>query len=187
MLEYFSVAQRICLYLARISPQQTIDHLVYEVSLGLHEDYAAAAAESFYIAGADHTARARSAGFVRELRAGSGQHDAWLSLQAILLRYSAHHVIHPSFHYQIPAGASSARLDRVDSAGAFASVQRRQTGGRPAGPLEFSSLLAEPGPYPGGAVVAHDGALPWLAALFVSLYSSQLLLARPCHAWLFFL
>jgi hypothetical protein len=51
VLEYFSVAQRICLYLARISPQQTIDHLVYEVSLGLHEDYASAGAEGFFIAG----------------------------------------------------------------------------------------------------------------------------------------
>jgi len=43
------VAQRICLYLARISPQQTIDHLVYEVSLGLHEDYSAT--ETSFIGG----------------------------------------------------------------------------------------------------------------------------------------
>jgi hypothetical protein len=50
ILEYFSVAQRICLYLARISPQQTIDHLVYEVSLGLHEDYSAT--ETTFIGGA---------------------------------------------------------------------------------------------------------------------------------------
>lgn len=38
MLEYFSVGKRIALYLARISPQQTIDHLVYETSLQLHEE-----------------------------------------------------------------------------------------------------------------------------------------------------
>ncbi len=43
------MAQRICLYLARISPQQTIDHLVYEVSLGLHEDYSAT--ETSFVAG----------------------------------------------------------------------------------------------------------------------------------------
>jgi hypothetical protein len=49
------VAQRICLYLARISPQQTIDHLVYEVSLGLHEDYSAT--ETSFIGGAGTAAR----------------------------------------------------------------------------------------------------------------------------------
>lgn len=38
MLEYLGVAQRICLYLARTSPQQTIDHLVYELSLQLLEE-----------------------------------------------------------------------------------------------------------------------------------------------------
>lgn len=38
LLEYLGVAKRICLYLARVSPQQTIDHLVYEASLLLHED-----------------------------------------------------------------------------------------------------------------------------------------------------
>lgn len=32
MLEYLWVGQRIALYLARTSPQQTIDHLAYEVS-----------------------------------------------------------------------------------------------------------------------------------------------------------
>ncbi|KAI8469209.1 MAG: cell morphogenesis central region-domain-containing protein [Monoraphidium minutum] len=94
VLEYFSVAQRICLYLARISPQQTIDHLVCEVSLGLHEDYALTATDSFFIA----------------------------------------------------AGSASGRLERADSAGALASSQRRQSGPRPSGPLEFASLLAEPGP-----------------------------------------
>lgn len=35
---YFSVAKRISLYLARISPQQTIDHLVYELQQRLLED-----------------------------------------------------------------------------------------------------------------------------------------------------
>jgi hypothetical protein len=40
MLEYLGVAKRICLYLARVSPQQTIDHLVYEVSLQLLEEEA---------------------------------------------------------------------------------------------------------------------------------------------------
>ena len=38
MLEYLGVAKRICLYLARINPQQTIDHLVYEVSRQQLED-----------------------------------------------------------------------------------------------------------------------------------------------------
>jgi hypothetical protein len=42
MLEYLGVSKRICLYLARISPQQTIDHLVYEISLQLHEEEGAA-------------------------------------------------------------------------------------------------------------------------------------------------
>ncbi|KAL2624356.1 hypothetical protein R1flu_008601 [Riccia fluitans] len=36
---YFSVAKRISLYLARISPQQTIDHLVFELSKRMLEDY----------------------------------------------------------------------------------------------------------------------------------------------------
>ncbi|KAG6553135.1 hypothetical protein Mapa_005194 [Marchantia paleacea] len=36
---YFSVAKRISLYLARISPQQTIDHLVYELSQRMLEDH----------------------------------------------------------------------------------------------------------------------------------------------------
>lgn len=30
---YFCVAKRIALYLARISPQHTIDHLAYEINL----------------------------------------------------------------------------------------------------------------------------------------------------------
>lgn len=38
MLEYLGVSKRICLYLARVGPQQTIDHLVYEISLQLHEE-----------------------------------------------------------------------------------------------------------------------------------------------------
>jgi hypothetical protein len=38
MLEYLGVSKRICLYLARINPQQTIDHLVYEISRQLLED-----------------------------------------------------------------------------------------------------------------------------------------------------
>jgi hypothetical protein len=38
MLEYLGVSKRICLYLARKNAQQTIDHLVYEVSLQLLED-----------------------------------------------------------------------------------------------------------------------------------------------------
>jgi hypothetical protein len=46
MLEYLSVSKRICLYLARISPQQTIDHLVYEISLQLHEIEGAAGSGS---------------------------------------------------------------------------------------------------------------------------------------------
>eukprot|EP01018_Ginkgo_biloba_P009953 Gb_24208 [translate_table: standard] len=36
---YFSVAKRISLYLARICPQQTIDHLVYELSQRMLEDH----------------------------------------------------------------------------------------------------------------------------------------------------
>ncbi|KAJ7549297.1 hypothetical protein O6H91_07G048400 [Diphasiastrum complanatum] len=36
---YFSVAKRISLYLARISPQQTIDHLVYELAQRMLEDH----------------------------------------------------------------------------------------------------------------------------------------------------
>jgi hypothetical protein len=35
---YFSVAKRISLYLARISSQQTIDHLVYELTQRMLED-----------------------------------------------------------------------------------------------------------------------------------------------------
>jgi hypothetical protein len=46
MLEYLGVSKRICLYLARISPQQTIDHLVYEISLQLHEEEGAAGGSS---------------------------------------------------------------------------------------------------------------------------------------------
>lgn len=38
MLEYLGVSKRICLYLARVGPQQTIDHLVYEISLQLFEE-----------------------------------------------------------------------------------------------------------------------------------------------------
>jgi hypothetical protein len=38
MLEFFSVGKRIGLYLARISPQQTIDHLMFELSLQLYEE-----------------------------------------------------------------------------------------------------------------------------------------------------
>lgn len=33
LMEYFGVAKRIALYLARISPQHTIDHLAYEINL----------------------------------------------------------------------------------------------------------------------------------------------------------
>lgn len=43
MLEYLGVSKRICLYLARKNAQQTIDHLVYEVSLQLLEDEGPAA------------------------------------------------------------------------------------------------------------------------------------------------
>lgn len=46
MLEYLSVSKRICLYLARKNAQQTIDHLVYEVSLQLLEDEVPAASGS---------------------------------------------------------------------------------------------------------------------------------------------
>jgi len=52
MLEFLGVSKRICLYLARISPQQTIDHLVYEISLQLHEEEGAAAAAGGAGAGA---------------------------------------------------------------------------------------------------------------------------------------
>jgi hypothetical protein len=38
MLEFLSVAKRITLYLARISPQQTIDGLVQELRRQLHEE-----------------------------------------------------------------------------------------------------------------------------------------------------
>ena len=37
MLEFFGVGKRIVLYLARISPQQTIDHLVFEVGCGARD------------------------------------------------------------------------------------------------------------------------------------------------------
>jgi hypothetical protein len=46
MLEYLGVSKRICLYLARKNAQQTIDHLVYEVSLQLLEDEGPAAGGS---------------------------------------------------------------------------------------------------------------------------------------------
>jgi len=46
MLEYLGVSKRICLYLARKNAQQTIDHLVYEVSLQLLEDEGPATAGS---------------------------------------------------------------------------------------------------------------------------------------------
>lgn len=46
MLEYLGVSKRICLYLARKNAQQTIDHLVYEVSLQLLEDEGPATADS---------------------------------------------------------------------------------------------------------------------------------------------
>ena len=36
---YFSIAKRISLYLACICQQQTIDHLVYELSQRMLEDY----------------------------------------------------------------------------------------------------------------------------------------------------
>ncbi len=38
LMEFFAVGKRIALYLARISPQQTIDHLAYETSLALLEE-----------------------------------------------------------------------------------------------------------------------------------------------------
>lgn len=46
MLEYLGVSKRICLYLARKNAQQTIDHLVYEVSLQLLEEEGPASAGS---------------------------------------------------------------------------------------------------------------------------------------------
>jgi hypothetical protein len=46
MLEYLGVSKRICLYLARKNAQQTIDHLVYEVSLQLLEEEGPAASSS---------------------------------------------------------------------------------------------------------------------------------------------
>ena len=46
MLEYLGVSKRICLYLARKNAQQTIDHLVYEVSLQLLEEELPAAGSS---------------------------------------------------------------------------------------------------------------------------------------------
>ena len=39
MLEYFTVGKRIGLYLARISPQQTMDHLVFEISLQVCDSF----------------------------------------------------------------------------------------------------------------------------------------------------
>ncbi|KAF5834594.1 cell morphogenesis central region-domain-containing protein [Dunaliella salina] len=44
LTEYFAVAKRIALYLARISPQHTIDHLAYEISLQAFEDDGSVAA-----------------------------------------------------------------------------------------------------------------------------------------------
>lgn len=38
MLRYFDVGKRISLYLARISPQQTIDHLAYEITQLIEAD-----------------------------------------------------------------------------------------------------------------------------------------------------
>jgi hypothetical protein len=38
LLGQFTVAKRIALYLARVSPQHTIDHLVSETALLLHEE-----------------------------------------------------------------------------------------------------------------------------------------------------
>eukprot|EP00798_Chlamydomonas_sp_ICE-L_P017185 gene17185-23502_t len=37
IVEHFSVSKRIALFMARISPQQTMDHLVYEISMQVHE------------------------------------------------------------------------------------------------------------------------------------------------------
>ena len=34
---FFAVSKRICIYLARIAPQQTVDHLVYELSQLINE------------------------------------------------------------------------------------------------------------------------------------------------------
>lgn len=38
MLEYFGVAKRVCLYLARVHPRLTIDHLVAEVAAQAGEE-----------------------------------------------------------------------------------------------------------------------------------------------------
>lgn len=38
VLRYFDVGKRISLYLARVSPQQTIDHLVYEITQLIEAD-----------------------------------------------------------------------------------------------------------------------------------------------------
>ena len=47
LLHFFTVAKRIALFLARTSPQQTIDHLVYEISQQISEpDDAPAASDS---------------------------------------------------------------------------------------------------------------------------------------------
>ena len=47
LLRFFTVAKRIALFLARASPQQTIDHLVYEISQQISEgDDSPAASES---------------------------------------------------------------------------------------------------------------------------------------------
>ena len=47
VLHFFNVGKRIALFLARTSPQQTIDHLVYEISQQISEqDGDSAAMES---------------------------------------------------------------------------------------------------------------------------------------------
>ena len=54
---YFTVAKRIALYLARTSSQQSIDHLVYEISQQINEDEdtsAAATPETGVSAAQDH-------------------------------------------------------------------------------------------------------------------------------------
>lgn len=46
MLGHFTVGKRIALFLARVSPQHTIDHLVYETAQLLHEEDDAAASKA---------------------------------------------------------------------------------------------------------------------------------------------
>ncbi len=46
MLGHFTVGKRIALFLARVSPQHAIDHLIYEAAQLLHEEDAAAAAKA---------------------------------------------------------------------------------------------------------------------------------------------